>query len=303
MPRSLMKEWRVSGHPERIVITIPLVFIVLSIIVHLTSWARHDIPLRVEAVAFAMLSMLVVVIWHSWLVKGPEQTIAFFLLAWIISWVFEFIGHNYGWYFGDYDYTNTLGPRIGGVPLLIVITWAVIIYASFMMIDWLFEIKGDVRAKTPLGRSLWAALIAASSATMVCAWDLMVDPFATSSVWKTAAGKEPWWWWKEGPYLRELSVWKGKGGVPIGNFVGWWVVPFLIVFIFYLFFQRDNRISGKLINAVPLMVYFFLYLTVVGVVLMMNWFEDGFVQVALIGTFTMMPVVSVGIVKLARDYT
>lgn len=302
MPRSLREDWKASARPEKIVITVPLVFILLSLIVHLTSWARHDIPLRVEAVAVAMLSMLTVVIWHSWLVKGPKQTVAFFLLAWVTSWIFEFIGHNYGWYFGDYDYTNTLGPRLGGVPLLIVITWAVIIYASFMIIDWLFEIKGEVRAKTPLGRSLWATLIAASSATMVCAWDLMVDPFATSAVWKTAVGKEPWWWWKGGPYLRELSVWKGEGGVPIGNFVGWWVVPFLIVFVFYLFFQRENRVSGKLINAVPLTVYFFLYLTVVGVVLMMNWFENGFVQVALIGTFTMMPVVSVGIVKLARDY-
>jgi len=298
-----LEDWKASSRQERIIITIPLVFMLLSLIVHLTSWARHDIPLRVEAVAVAMLTMLGVVTWHSWLVKGRRQTIAFFLIAWVISWIFEFIGHNYGWYFGDYDYTNTLGPRLGGVPLLIVITWAVIIYSSFMLIDWLFEFKGKVRARTPLGRGLWAALIAASSATLVCAWDLMVDPFATSAVWKTAVGKEPWWWWKGGPYLKELSVWKGEGGVPIGNFVGWWVVPFLIVFIFYLFFQNENRISGKLVNIVPLSVYFYLYLTVVGVVLMMNWFEDGFVQVALIGTFTMMPVVSVGIVKLVRDYT
>ena len=35
----------------------------------------------------------------------------------------------------------------------------------------------------------------------------------------------------------------------------------------------------------------------------MNWFEDGFTGVALIGTFTMMPVIGVSLVKLWRDYS
>jgi hypothetical protein len=34
----------------------------------------------------------------------------------------------------------------------------------------------------------------------------------------------------------------------------------------------------------------------------MNWFENGMNQVALIGTFTMMPVILVSAIKVAKDY-
>jgi hypothetical protein len=44
-------------------------------------------------------------------------------------------------------------------------------------------------------------------------------------------------------------------------------------------------------------------LIVVLVVLEMNWTYDGMTQVALIGFFTMMPVIMVSAVKLAWDYT
>ena len=82
-------------------------------------------PLKPLFVAGAMLAVLGLMIWHSWVVKGPRQTVAFFLIAIIISWFCEFIGHNYAWFFGHYKYTDTLTPRIGGVPILIIITWSV----------------------------------------------------------------------------------------------------------------------------------------------------------------------------------
>lgn len=299
----IVKAYKESTKPQRLMVLIVLFYFFMTTVLHLISWGIHKPPMRPEAVAFAMLSMLAICIWHSWIVKGRNVTIAFFLIAWFVSWFCEFIGHNWGWFFGHYKYTGTLGPRIGGVPILIIVTWSVIIYAAYMLIDWLLGLKGVVRAKTWLGKTLWGLLIAATSATLVCAWDLMVDPFATSRVWLTAVQKEPWWWWEGGPYLRELQVWKGSGGVPIGNFVGWWLAPFFIILIFYMIFQKRNLISEKLVNTVPLLVYAFIYYTVVFVVLEMNWYENGMNQVALIGTFTMMPVILVGLIKLAKDYT
>lgn len=300
---SIVEAYWSSPRPERAAILTILVFWVLTAIGHTVTWAAHKPPLRPGAVGFVMLVMLALCIWHSWMVKGRRQTIAFFLIAWAISWFCEFIGHNYGWFFGDYKYTETLGPRLGGVPLLIIVTWSVVIYSAFMLIDWLIGIKGEKRVRTWWGKGLWAVLLSATSATLVCAWDLMVDPFATSKVWQTAADKAAWWWWTEGPYLKELEVWKGRGGVPIGNFVGWWLAPFFIVLIFYLLFHKKNLVAGRLINAVPLAIYAYVYFAVVIVVLEMNWFENGMNQVALIGTFTMMPVILAGIVKLVWDYS
>ena len=150
-------------------------------------------------------------------------------------------------------------------------------------------------------------MVAAATATLVCAWDLIVDPIATSGVWWTAAGKDPWWYWfYGGPYLKELPGKPGLGmtGVPVGNFVGWWLAPFFIVFIFFgLFFQKRNRVNGSLINSLPLFVYFYIYIALILVALEMNWSFNGFNQVALIGTFTMLPVILVSAIKLAFEYT
>jgi uncharacterized membrane protein len=282
---------------------IVLASILMTVVGDIVSWARHDIPLQPWVAALVMLSMLVVLVWHSVVVKGVRQTVAFFLLSWAITWFCEFIGHNYGWFFGKYHYTGTLGPRIGGVPILIIVTWSVVMYTAFMLIDWLIGIKGETRARSWWGRGLWAVLIAAASATLVCAWDLMVDPFATSMVWTRVAHKAPWWYWvKGGPYLRELPGLNGRRGVPIGNFVGWWLAPFFVILIFYLFFQKPNRVPRSLVNAVPFLTYFYLYLSLVLVVLEMNWFVNGMTQVALIGTFTMMPVILISVARLVWDY-
>jgi len=54
---------------------------------------------------------------------------------------------------------------------------------------------------------------------------------------------------------------------------------------------------------VPLLVYFYIYFIVVLMALEMNWHFDGMNQIALIGTFTMMPIFLVSVVKLVWDYT
>ncbi len=300
---SVVKAFKESPRSQRALMAVMLFYLAATALVHLTTWLRHDIPMKPWAVAFAMLSMLVLCIWHSYMVKGLKQTVAFFLLSWVVSWFCEFIGHNYAWWFGRYKYTETLGPRIGGVPIVIIVTWAVIIYSSYMLIDWLLGFNGTCAARSWWGKATWAALIAAATATATVAWDMMVDPMATSRLWLEVAGKKPWWWWESGPYLRELGVWKGKGGVPIGNFVGWWLAPFFIVLIFYLVFQKRNQVAGKLVNAVPWLIYFYMFFAVVIFVLEMNWFEDGYTQVALIAFFTMMPLCLVSLLKFIRDYT
>ncbi|MDY6793857.1 MAG: carotenoid biosynthesis protein [Actinomycetota bacterium] len=303
---SVSNAWREMPRSHRAMVAIVPLYLLATIVVYLIAWARHEAPLRIELVALAMLSMLCLCIWHAVVVKGTRQAVAFFSICILIGWFCEFIGHNYGWFFGHYHYTDTLGPRIGGVPIIISITWSFIVYASFMLIDWLVGMRGKVRARSWWGRTLWSALIASATATLVCAWDLLVDPMAASGVWWTGAGKEPWWYWfYGGPYLRELPGKEGLGmpGVPIGNFVGWWLAPFFMVFIFYLFFQRADKVSGNLLGVVPLLVYFYIFFIVVFMALVMNWYFDGMNQLALIGTFTMMPVILVAAVKVARDYT
>jgi uncharacterized membrane protein len=303
---SLTAVWKEMPRSQRVMVALVPLFVLSAGVVHFISWARHEVPLGIGFVAVAMLAMLGICVWHAVVVKGTRQAVAFFVICIVIGWFCEFIGHNYGWFFGRYNYTETLGPAIGGVPILISITWSFIVYSAFMLIDWLVGAKGEVRARSWWGKTLWSALVASATATLVCAWDLMVDPMASSGVWWTTGGKDPWWFWFHGgPYLKELPGKEGLGmpGIPIGNFVGWWLAPFFMVLVFMLFFQKANRVSGTLIDVVPSMVYFYIFFIVVIMVLEMNWAYDGMTQVALIGFFTMMPVVMVSAVKVAHDYT
>jgi uncharacterized membrane protein len=303
---SITAAWKELSRPHKAMVALVPLYIFSGVVVYFIAWLRHKAPLQVELVAIAMLSMLAICVWHAVVVKGTKQAVAFFLICILIGWFCEFIGHNYGWFFGHYNYTGTLGPAIGGVPILISITWSFIVYSAFMLIDWIAGTGGEIRARSWWGKTLWSAIVAFATATLVCAWDLIVDPMASSGVWWTAAGKDPWWYWfYGGPYLKELPGKPGMGmpGIPIGNFVGWWLAPFFMVFIFMLVFQKPNRVKGSLINVVPLMIYFYIFLIVVLMALEMNWIYDGMNQVALIGFFTMMPVIMVSAVKLVRDYT
>jgi len=303
---SITAAWREMPQSHQAMVALVPLFILSGCVVHIIALARHEAPLQVYWVAIAMFSMLAICVWHAVVVKGTRAAVVFFLICILIGWFCEFIGHNYGWFFGRYNYTDTLGPAIGGVPILISITWSFIVYSSFMLIDWLVGAGGEIRARSWWGKTLWSALVAAATATLVCAWDLMVDPMASSGVWWKAAGREPWWYWfYGGPYLKELPGKEGLGmpGIPIGNFVGWWVAPFFMVLIFMLFFQKKNRVSGTLIDIVPPMIYFYIFFIVVVIVLEMNWTYNGMNQVALIGFFTMMPVILVSAVKLVREYT
>jgi uncharacterized membrane protein len=295
---------------QQALMAIILLFWLAASVAHLRAWITHNPPLKIELVIFTNAAILALAVWHSVMVKGRNATIAFFSTAVLVSWFCEFIGHNYGWFFGKYNYTDTLWLRVGGVPVIIIITWSGIIYSAFMLIDWLVGLNGETRARTWWGKTLWSGLLAAATATLVCAWDLMIDPFATSGVWAEAVGKQPWWFWMYGgPYLRDLKVpaeLNPAGGVPIGNFVGWWLAPFFIVFIFCLFFQRPNRIKGSLINFYPVLSYAFIYFSVAILILEMQWYPEygkDMVSVAMIGFFTMMPVILTSLVKLVRDYS
>ena len=131
---------------------------------------------------------------------------------------------------------------------------------------------------------------------------MLVDPFSVSGVWMKVLALKPWWWWSGGTYLPELQVWQGSGGIPVKNFVGWVEVAAFIVFIFNLSFQKNDKVTEKLVNVIPFLIYSYMYYTFIGAMLEMNWYDNLIHQAVLIGTFTMGPVIMLGLVKLFCDY-
>ena len=301
-PHLLTLAIKESTRSELLNIAVILFFFLITVLAFPISWAGHNAGLQMQVSMLGTFLVFAVCVWHSVHVKGWQQTVAFFGLTMVLSFLAEYVAANYGWIFGSYDYTSTSGPSINGVSVLVPFTWGIIVYGAFMLIDWLLGLKGERRGRTWYGKVIWSALIALTTGICVAAWDLMADPVWVSGVWEDVLGKPGWWWWDGGAYLPDLKVWKGAGGIPIQNFLGWAEVTFVIVFIFYLFFQRRDRATHQLIYVVPLLVYGWLSVATFLAGLEMTWYDPALVQAVMIGAFTTGPVIMLGVLKFCKEY-
>lgn len=289
-----------TGHPRatRAMVAIVLVFWAITISVFAFTYLTQNAALQMRLAGLGSVVLYAVCVGHCAIVRGTRPAVVFFGLAAALAFGAEYLGDNYGLIFGAYHYTGALGPRIGGVPVLIVFVWGTVVYSAFAIVDWLAN-RHD-RQQRPLGfRIGYALLVGLAAGLVTAAWDLMADPLSVSGVWEEVLGTDAWWWWVDGgPYLPDLEVWRGGGGIPVENFVGWVMVPATIVAAFSLIFPHPARITTRSEAAVPVLVYGFLYLTLAGGLIEMAWSDPGLEQALLIGTFTMGPVIAVGLLAV-----
>jgi uncharacterized membrane protein len=100
----------------------------------------------------------------------------------------ELIGVATGRPFGHYGYSDRLGARLGGVPLLAAAAWAMLARPAWVAAGWI--------SPRPLRR----IPVAAGALT---AWDVFLDPRMV---------REGYWSWPAGGRYE---------GVPASNFAGW----------------------------------------------------------------------------------
>jgi len=285
----------------RIMAGVVLGFWALTLSVFAFTYLTEDAALQMRVAGLGSMALYAICVWHCVVVRSARAAIVFFGLAAALAFGAEYLGDNYGLIFGAYHYTGALGPRVGGVPVLIVFVWGTVVYSAFALVDWLA--RRNARPAHGWGwRIAYALLVGLAAGLVTAAWDLMADPLAVSIVWEQVLGSDAWWWWVDGgPYLPDLMSWKGGAGIPVENFVGWVLVPATIVAVFSLMFPDPARIEGPSAAAVPVLVYGFLYLTLVGGLIEMAWFDPGLTQATLIGTFTMGPVIVVGLLAVLTE--
>jgi putative membrane protein len=126
-------------------------------------------------------------------IHGFRGTLAFAALIVAIPFGSEFLGLLTGVPYGSYTYVGTPGPYVFGlVPGFILIGWINVAYLSI--------------ATTTVGfgrSSLWLAPVDGLVAT---SWDVIADPIATRAGY--------WSWSSPGGFY----------GVPVSNFLGWFLV-------------------------------------------------------------------------------
>ena len=118
------------------------------------------------------------------------KKVVFFLLFFTVGMAAEWLGVNYGLFFGSYSYGANLGPKWGGVPLLIGSYWALLVFITATMTE---RITNNLILKIVLGALLMVGL------------DLLMEKSAPA-----------------------FDFWAFEGGVPLLNYLAWFVIGALL---------------------------------------------------------------------------
>jgi putative membrane protein len=155
--------------------------------------------------AVPMLMLDLVPSWGSWMggfliilqgsimslwllaVSGQRGLVAAASIA-LLSFLVEYAGVSTGIPFGRYEYSGTLGLKIGSVPLPIPFAWLIVVPGAFVTASAI---------RRP-------ALLVPATALLALWLDLLIEPVA-------AYVTGYWRWIDHGPYY----------GIPTSNFVAW----------------------------------------------------------------------------------
>lgn len=190
------------------------VWIVVMISVPIVRWiggegAEH---IGIAAGVLAQVAAVVAALATSF----GAATIVIVVAVPLLGWASEVLGSRTGFPFGRYRYTDVLKPQVAHVPVLIPLAWLMMMPPAWA-----------VGALVAPGRPVLGWLVAAAAFT---AWDVYLDPMMVA--W------DFWRWERRGAYL----------GIPLVNYLGWFVVAFAITALVALF----GRVLGvPLVSGLP----------------------------------------------------
>lgn len=133
----------------------------------------------------------------------------------VVGNISENLGVLTGFPFGRYYFTDVMGPKLFVVPVLLGLA-----YVGMAYLSWTLAHSILVNGRTPSTRTR-VVVVPLVAAIIMVAWDLAMDP-----VWSTVL--RAWIWPKGGSYF----------GVPVSNFVGWFLTVYVIYQIFALYLRR-----------------------------------------------------------------
>jgi uncharacterized membrane protein len=203
-----------------------------SVMSHMATIVLH-LP---QAVGGAMLASCLTLfgLLHGARTYGWRGILFFLIVCLGVSNAFENLSIMTSFPFGWYHYSDALGPKLFLVPLLIGPAYFGVGYLSWTLARAIF---GDEDAR--LSGLLSFATPAIASFIMV-SWDLTIDPMMS-----TINGS--WVWHNGGSYF----------GVPVSNFLGWYLTVYVFFQCFALYARRRFASSTKVHGywATPLLAY------------------------------------------------
>jgi uncharacterized membrane protein len=257
--------------------------IVAFLIVNLLLIFTYKNPNLLAIDSFLVTAILFIfAVLHGTERYGKKNIAIFFLITWAVSFFFENLSIATGFPFGFYHYSPSLGLMT--VPLIIIFAYFAIGYLAWMLSHVL---TGQYTRKLE-GKQIF--IVPFIAAFLMVMWDLTVDPISS-----TLQGL--WVWTTPGAYF----------GVPISNFLGWFLVVFVFFQIFALYLSKyDNKEpekASKISNKPYWMEAAAVYgITALGTILSIFYqYNDITISMALITVFTMVFVALLAVINILNN--
>ena len=190
---------------RRVPVVLAGLTVLLQIAYPLVSGEARDKLTVVTVMVFFLASTS-----HALLHRGARWTAAYVLVTAGTGLLAEAVGTATGVPFGQYDYADSLGATLLGVPVVIPLAWAMFAYPCLLV--------GQRLARTPVGA-------AAVGGAALASWDLFLDPQMVQ------AGH-----WRFTDVQVSLP---GAPGIPLSNYLGWLLVAVVMVGMLQLLGRRD----------------------------------------------------------------
>ena len=209
-----------------LVVTAPFVYRIIRLGKFTFFKKENDFPNNLNILIAEKVRFLQIILGYSYIIMhgikywGWLNIFTFQILSISISMFSELLGSKMGYIFGgkyNYEKDITPGPYIYGIPILIPISWAGLLYMSLNLASLL--ISGDIIG-SDTRIDFW--IILTSSFFMVIL-DMVLDPIAVD--------EKRWEWEKSGSYYN----------VPYLNFLSWFFVSLVIYYLFLLLSSLDVK--------------------------------------------------------------
>jgi putative membrane protein len=259
------------------IIFISTIFVFLiEAVRHLFQWGLVDEP-AFSSLRYTLAAFLLLV--HATWVFDLKRGLCFILIASLMGFLAEAIGlHHFALFGGRYVYHGD-SLRLLGVPLAVPIFWAILIYLGYSLTSsFLYWLHKD-KPSRHTGGAVILPLLVLLDGLIVVSIDMLVDPLHVY--------EQKWSWLDGGSYY----------GVPIGNFMGWFLVAAVSTGLFRIleyFWPRQKNTFDKWIHLMPNLCYGVFCFTLVSWALRIQMPE-----LALIGFLAMGPVLIANLILFA----
>lgn len=96
-------------------------------IIWLLAVDARDLLTIITVISFFLASVT-----HAWITRGAIWTLGYVAISAGVGWAMEAVGVATGLPFGEYAYADTLGPALLGVPVVVMMAWAMMAYPCFL---------------------------------------------------------------------------------------------------------------------------------------------------------------------------